>query len=195
MIKLQPKPINKEQMMALKTNDLKDLVGKKIHIDEYSSKMGEDSDVIVTSMKVDYYDPALELSNFLEKGYEWVLDADVSSGEMEDGGYLVFIESLRRPSYPNNIMSMLKDLENITGNSMDEYQFSHRDDKAYQPVTADAIKAQVPLSPRDYPQQEIPMDAEESKMLESMQMAAGLTPKAKAVTDPILKHFVNLSKR
>ena len=185
--------------MSLQHNDLIDLVSSKIHIDEYSSKMGDDKDVVVTSFKVKYYDPALELSNFLEKGYDWVLDADVSSGEMEDGSYLVFIETLRRPSFPNNLIKVIEDLEGVTGIAAEEYVFAYHKERGYHQLTADNIKSMVPLTPREYPQQDVGeesiMQSEDAKMLEAMQMAAGLTPKTKAVTDPALKHFVNLSKR
>ena len=43
---------------------------------------------------------ALELE---EKGYEWVLDADVSSGEMDDGDYLVFVELERTKKLPEQV--------------------------------------------------------------------------------------------
>lgn len=194
--------------MSLQHNDLRDLVGNKIHIDEYSSKMGDDADVIVTSLKVKYYDPAYELSNFIEKGYDWVLDADVSAGEMEDGGYLVFIEALRRPSFPANLEKLLSDLLGPTGNDPALYELAYHKEKGYVPFSQDAVKERVPLNPREYnaihgdtesqseePAEEPVTKTEEDIALESMQMAAGLTPKSKPVTDPVLKHFVNLSKR
>jgi len=183
--------------MSLQFDDLRNLIGKKIHVDEYSSKMGEDKDVITVSFKVKYYDPAIELSNFLEKGYDWVLDADVSSGEMEDGSYLVFIESLRRPSFPDNLINALHDLEGPTGNDPDGYSFAYHKEHGYESLTADALRAKVPLSPRDYAAEHPEQDdvSEGDAMIEHMQMAAGIAPRSKPVTDPVLKHFVNLSKR
>ncbi len=187
--------------MSLQFDDLKNLIGTKIHIDEYSSKMGDDSDVIVASFKVDYYDPALELSNFMEKGYDWILDADVSSGEMEDGSYLVFVEALRRPSFPNNLINMLQDLEGSTGNDPAEYEFAYHKEKGYNPVTVDNLSEKLTLTPREYKAEHGDTDgntndiAIENKMLEAMQIAAGITPKSKPITDPELAHFVNLSKR
>jgi len=82
--------------MSLKQNDLKDLIGFKLHIDEYESKMGKDEDIVTISFKSKYKDPAVDLVNYLEKGYEWVLDADVSVGTVSDGGWVVFIEAARR---------------------------------------------------------------------------------------------------
>lgn len=186
--------------MSLQFDDLRNLIGNKIHIDEYRSKMGDDDDVIVVSFKVKYYDPALELSNFIEKGYDWVLDSDVSAGEMEDGSYLVFIEALRRPSFPDNLIKLLDDLEGTTGNDPDEYELAYYKEKGYVPLTADNIRGKVILDPRKYratngdPDQ-IDAEKEDAKALESIQMAAGLAPKTKPITDPELAHFVNLSKR
>lgn len=193
--------------MSLRYDDLKDLVSNKIHIDEYKSKMGDDADTIVVSFKVRYQDPAWELSNFFEKGYEWVLDADVSSGEMEDGSYLVFLEIERRPSFPPNLMRALKDMEGLTGQKVSEYKFMYRKSTEYKDMSMDNIKSSVPLSPREYrsvygneqDQEETaelaPITAEESKQLRALQSTAGITPKTLPITDPVLKHFVNLSKR
>jgi hypothetical protein len=80
----------------LKTHDLIDLVSHRVHIDEYKSKMGSDSDVVVLSFKVKGKEPGLDLVDFIEKAYPFVLDADVSSGELDDGEYLVFVELERR---------------------------------------------------------------------------------------------------
>lgn len=202
--------------MSLQSNDLRDLVSKKIHIDEYRSKMGDDADVIVFSFKVDYFDPATELTNFIEKGYEWVLDADTSSGEMEDGSYVVFIETLRRPTFPEHLMRLVEDMENITGIKPSEYLFKYHKVEGYQPLDQDLLAQVVPLSPDKYrtlngetdpkhdeeeheKQKKLVEPAEESrilrKTLESLQTAAGIPIKAKPILDPELKAFVNLSRR
>ena len=65
----------------LEEGDLKRLVHDELHIDEYKSKMGDDADVCVISFKVAGKEPAIDLVSFIEKGYDWVLDADGSSGE------------------------------------------------------------------------------------------------------------------
>ena len=109
--------------------------------------MGDDDDVIVFSFKLKYHDPALELSNFLEKGYDWILDADVSSGEMEDGSYIVFVDVLRRPSVPRHLLDFLKDLEGLTHNKCNEYEFSYHKSFDYIPVDRENLEKSVPLSP------------------------------------------------
>lgn len=190
--------------MSLKFDDLVDLVSTEIHIDEYASKMGNDEDVIVISFKVDYKDPAWELSNFIEKGYDWVLDSDLSSGEMEDGSYLVFVEVERRPSFVYNLMRLLKDMQGLTAHKPSDYKFAYRKDKALNDMTVEQIKAVVPMTPRDYKNkygqdtdadETAAMTTEESRQLRSLQSAAGITPKALPIADMELKNFVNLSKR
>ena len=50
--------------------------------------------------------PAKDLENFLEKGYPFVLDADVTSGEQRDGMYKVFVELERNKDVPSPIMEI-----------------------------------------------------------------------------------------
>ncbi len=177
--------------MSLKKLDLQGSIGKKIHFDEYKAKMGEDADIIVISLKSKYKDQAQDLVNFLEKGYDWILDADVSSGELEDGDYLVFVEVLRRPSIPEKVEKFLSDLTNLTGLELSDYEFKYSKETSYTPLTADAISSKVPLDPRRYRKMN---KTEDDIAIENMQMAAGLAPKTEEVTDPELKAFVNLSK-
>ena len=177
--------------MALKKLELKDSIFDKIHIDEYQAKMGDDDDIIVFSFKSKYRDQATDLVNFLEKGYDWILDADVSTGELEDGGYLIFVEVLRRPSFPEKLIKLLQDLENVTGIQDTKYEFQYSKETDYSPVTVETLTAKVPLDPRKYRKRNKTKDDVD---LENMQMQAGLSPKTDEVTDPELKHFVNLSK-
>ena len=54
--------------------------------------MGEDSDIVTLSFAVKGDQPAKDLVNFIETGYDFVLDADKTSGEQNDGKYRVFVE-------------------------------------------------------------------------------------------------------
>ena len=67
--------------MSLKPNDLKNFVSEIFTIDSFKSKMGKDENVAVLAFEVKDREPAKDLTNFIEKGYEFVLDADLSSGE------------------------------------------------------------------------------------------------------------------
>ena len=69
--------------MSLRANDLRDLVKKVFEIDSYKSKIGNDEKIIVLTFTVDREDPAKDMENFIEMGYDFVLDADVSPGETD----------------------------------------------------------------------------------------------------------------
>lgn len=187
--------------MSLRFNELRNLLSNTIHIDEYKSKMGEDRDVIVFSFKIKYYDPAIEFSNFLEKGYEWILDADVSAGEMDDGSYVVFVETLRRPSFPKHLVGLLSDMNGLTGVEEDTYEFSYHKGMDYLPATVENLKSLIPLTPRNYDDvnaaDDLPAEPEEdvSEELNKMRDIAGISRAPKAVVDPDLKEFVNLGRK
>ena len=63
---------------SLKSGDLRDLVSHIFEVDCYKSKMGEDKDVVVLSFTVESRSPAEDLVSFIEKGYQFVLDADLN---------------------------------------------------------------------------------------------------------------------
>jgi hypothetical protein len=77
---------------GLKRNELKDMVSDVFTVDRYTSKMGEDRDILVLAFRVKEKYPAQDLMEFLEKGYTYILDADMSTGEENDGQYQVFVE-------------------------------------------------------------------------------------------------------
>ena len=88
--------------MGLRIGDLKDCVDHIFEIDSFKSKMGDDKDIVTLSFSVNEANAADDLMNFIEKGYEFVLDADVTSGEQSDGTYKGFVE-LERNSYLESI--------------------------------------------------------------------------------------------
>lgn len=158
----------------LKAMDLRDLVSKEIHIDEYKSKVGRDAEIIVMSFKVKGKDPAIDLVDFIEKGYHWVLDADVSSGEMLDGDYLVFVEINRAPSAVEKIMTLVGEAENLTGNSVLDTTFTYgKVNKVYE-MTFDNLSRVMALTAKQYRQQYGKED------IEDLQTAAGIKKKKKA---------------
>ena len=78
--------------MGLRIGDLKDCVDHIFEIDSFKSKMGDDKDIVTLSFSVAEKHAADDLMNFIEKGYEFVLDADATAGEQSDGTYKVFVE-------------------------------------------------------------------------------------------------------
>jgi hypothetical protein len=174
--------------MSLRKNDLRDLVSTKIHVDEFESKMGKDDDILVISFKLPYRDPAADLVNYLEKGYEWVLDADISAGTVEDGGWIVFVEASRRPSMSRKLYDLLDDMRSLTGNKIEEYSYRYKNDRNYQPFTVESFEATVPLSPREYRRRE------KSEELQSMIESAGVKNTGYGKFTPEVAAFANLSR-
>ena len=56
--------------------DLEGRIEDTIHFDEYKPKMGTDENIVVATIKVLGKEPAKDLENFIEKGYDWIIDAE-----------------------------------------------------------------------------------------------------------------------
>jgi hypothetical protein len=163
----------------LEHNDLKRLVHSELHIDEYKSKMGDDADVVVVSFKVSGKEPASDLVSFIEKGYEFVLDADVSSGEKEGGDYLVFVELERGADLPEQIISIMEDLMNLTDQDLSDWRVRYHKSSQDHDLTQESLESIIPLSPEaysaKYDKEEDPeLDHAEQEELDQMKTAAGV---------------------
>jgi len=134
--------------MGLRAGDLKNCVYKVFEIDSYKSKMGDDKNIVTLSFSVNEELPAKDLMNFLEKGYEFVLDADVTSGEQSDGTYKVFVELQRSKTVGTEILEILDGVKKIA--ELDELKFRYY--KNFRSVNADEQSLQefVPTDPENY---------------------------------------------
>lgn len=160
----------------LEYGDLKRLIHNELHIDEYKSKMGDDADVCVLSFKVSGKEPSMDLVNFLEKGYEFILDADVSSGEKEGGDYLVFVELDRTEDLPEQIMRLLGDMKNLTEVDPAEWRFRYRKSDKEHDLSEEALARAIPLTPDAYDKKY----KREQDELDAMKAAAGVEVTTKA---------------
>ena len=134
--------------MGLRQGDLKDLVYHIFEIDAYASKMGEDKNIITLSFTVKDKAPAEDLVRFLEGGYSFILDSDVTAGEQSDGNYRVFVELQREKSANNNIMEILDGVKKLA--DIDSFKFRYyKGFKSYE-TTLDNLNEQVPLDPNSY---------------------------------------------
>ena len=133
---------------SLEIGDLKRLVKSELHIDEYKSKMGEDKDVCVVSFKVSGKEPGNDIVSFLEKGYPFVLDADVTSGEQTDGTYKVFVEIERMKDVPTQIIEMLDGVGKLA--SIDKFKFRYYKSFKSQDAGMEALGETIPLDKADY---------------------------------------------
>ena len=133
---------------GLRPEDLKDLIEDQINIDSYKSKMGEDRDVCVLSFTAKDRFPAVDLMEFIEKGYNFVLDSDVSSGENNNGQYFVFVEIQRTPRLHENISELLYGIKRLTG--IDDWQFNYHKNNRLKEINEKNLKDTIPSTPAQY---------------------------------------------
>jgi hypothetical protein len=134
--------------MGLKAGDLQDLVYKVFEIDSYKSKMGNDADIVVLSFTVNEKEPATDLVDFIEKGYSFVLDADVSSGEQEDGMYRVFVEIERDKHVPEQIIELIDGISKLADRN--DFRFRYYKGFKSEPVSIEALTAAIPIDTESY---------------------------------------------
>jgi hypothetical protein len=133
---------------GLRPKDLKDLVSNVFTIDQYKSKMGEDKDIVVIGFKVNDKFPATDLMEFIEKSYEYILDADMSQGEERDGDYRVFVELERNQKVGFQIKNMLEGIGHLC--DCYDWKFKYYKDNEPREFTVEAINQHVPLTPELY---------------------------------------------
>lgn len=134
--------------MGLRPDDLKDLVYHIFEIDNFKSKMGDDKDIITLSFSVKEHDAANDLMGFLERGYGFVLDADMTPGEQSDGTYKVFVELERKSDAPENIIDLCNGVKKVTGRS--ELKFRYHKNFRSQDLDKDALAEAIPLDADEY---------------------------------------------
>jgi hypothetical protein len=134
--------------MGLTAGDLKNLVYPVFEIDAYKSKMGSDADIVVLSFTVNEEQPAQDLVNFIERGYSFVLDADASSGEQDDGMYRVFVEIERDKNVPEQIIELMDGIGKLSGN--DKFKFRYYKGFKSLPVDINSLSEQIPLDTDSY---------------------------------------------
>jgi hypothetical protein len=164
-----PQPQRRRQLNeGLAYKDMEGMMKPTVHIDEFSSKMGEDADVIVVSFFVRDKQAAKDLMNWFEKGYDFVLDADQSPGEIKPNRYLVYLEMRRRNAAPGQIDEILRDLNTLTEYEPDDWIMVYKKKKhEWSPETFAEL---VPLTPNEY-------RARTEGDLNEMRIAAGLDVK------------------
>ena len=134
---------------GLKAGDLDGIIEKQFSVDQYQSKMGEDTDVCVLSFVCTTQAGAKDLESFAEKGYKNVLDADATPGTMIDGKYRVFVEFSRDEKLAMSIKEFLIDLKKLT--NLESFQYTYH--KGSMPVDAiDENLNAIPYSAETYTQ-------------------------------------------
>lgn len=133
---------------GLRTGDLEDYVSETFTVDRYKSKMGEDADVLVMSFKVREKYPAIDLMEFIEKGYDFILDADMSAGEEQDGQYQVFVEIERTPKLQEQLAELLGGISQLA--RVNEWKFKYQKSNKLISFSPETISEQIPMTPEKY---------------------------------------------
>ena len=134
--------------MGLIAGDLKHLVYDIFEIDSFKSKMGDDKNIVVLSLSARTKESANDLMNFLEKGYPFVLDADVTSGEQADGSYKVFVELERNKDIPDQIVEIVDGVKKLS--DLDEMRFRYYKSFQSSPVDVQTVSETVPIEKAAY---------------------------------------------
>lgn len=169
---------------GLDFHDMQGQVIPLVTVDEYAAKMGKDSDIVTLSFIVKSEAAANDLVDWFERGYDWVLDASVSEGEVEPNRWLVFVEINRRSTVPSRIIELIKDLKTLTTLKLSEWTVQVEDED-YEPD--EQILHQVIIcNPNEYK-----MEKEKEDELNEMREVAGLATKSLYEKDQELKDFIS----
>ena len=150
--------------------DMDGQISDKITVDEYAAKMGKDKDIVTITFKVNSELAANDLVTWFERGYDFVLDASVSDGEIEPGTYLVFVEMERRSRVPERILRLLSDLETLTGFKLKDW-IVEIENETYD-ADESVIRQAMILNPNEYK-----MEKEKDEKLNEYRQIAGLATK------------------
>lgn len=169
---------------GLDYHDMKGQLEPKLSVDEYAAKMGQDSDIVTLSFISKSKLAAKDLVSWLEIGYDYILDASVSDGELEPGKWVVFVEMKRRSNVPEKIVQILSDLTTLT--DMDVKDWTIVVDEQDYDADKDVLKQVIILSPGEYKKEK----GEEE--LNEMREIAGLQNKnIHDIDDEIRKYITN----
>lgn len=159
----QPKIIQE----ALEYRDLAGMIKPTVHIDEFASKMGSDDEIVVVSFYVRDGQAARDLMNWFEKGYDFVLDADRSPGEIRPNRYLVYVELRRRSNVGDHVQTLLDDLQTLCEYEPSDWTMDYQ--RKQMPWSLDTFNKLVPRTPREYREQQ-------DQELNEVRIAAGIAP-------------------
>ena len=134
--------------MTLQAGDLIHLVDNILEIDSYKSKMGDDANIITVSFSVKNKQAADDLNEFIEKGYSFVLDSDVTVGEQSDGMYRVFVEIERNKNASDNIFEIMDGVRKLS--SIDDFKYRYYKNFRSQDLTIENLQNDVPTDPDSY---------------------------------------------
>ena len=134
--------------MTLQAGDLKDMLYDILEIDSFKSKMGSDEEIITLSFSVRENNAAKDLRDFIEKRYNFVLDADMTPGEQSDGTFKVFVEMERDKNAPEQIIELADGVKKLS--DLDNLKYRYYKNWKSTDLTQESLEETIPLKPDDY---------------------------------------------
>jgi hypothetical protein len=185
--------------MGLRIGDLKDCVDHIFEVDSFKSKMGDDKDIVTLSFSVNEQNAADDLMNFIEKGYEFVLDADVTSGEQSDGTYKVFVELERNRHISDSILEIADGIGKLA--DIDKFKVRYYKNFKSKTLDKETLESNIPQDPRTYEQTVNESNLDNYKnffnnsYLESIDMRNDQLRLKKAYAEPLVFEFKDFGER
>jgi len=183
--------------MSLREGDLKNLVDSVFEVDSFASKMGDDKNIVTLSFSVQDKKPAEDLANFLEKGYNFILDADSTAGEQSDGTYKVFVELQRERGIHDNINEIIDGVSKLA--SIDKFKFRYYKDFRSKDATLEEFQANIPEDPDNYGILAVESNLNNFKnffnksYVDSVDMLGDILTIKKAYADPLVFEFIDFN--
>ena len=160
---------------GLDYHDLEGQLEPVVSVDDYAAHMGEDCDIVTLAFIIRSERAGQDLVDWFERGYDWVLDAQVSEGELRPGRYVVFVEMNRRTTVPARIIELLEDMNTLTDIPVKDWTIKI-DDEEY-PAEEDVLRQVIVLSPHEYRKEEDVIDTKTEEGLNEVRKAAGIPVK------------------
>ncbi len=136
--------------MGLRAGDLHDLVKPVFEVDSYRSKMGNDENIVVVSFSVMEEQASKDLVDFIEKGYNFVLDADATPGEIDQGIYKVFVEMERNPKISTQVLELLDGVGKLS--ATENFRFRYHKSFSSSPASLSNLQEMIPGDTNAYEQ-------------------------------------------
>jgi len=178
-----------KEKLLLEGLDYHDMMGQiepKITVDEYAAKMGKDSDIVTITFTVNSKLAGDDLVGWLERGYDYILDASISDGEIEPGKYLVFAEMNRRTTVPERIITILDDLQTLTDLKLTDWIVSVEEEE--HDADSELLKQVIVLSPHEYKKEK-----EKEEELNEYRELSGLNVKKLYEDDEYIKRIKSMA--
>jgi hypothetical protein len=124
---------------GMRSGDLADLVLPLLSVDEFESKLDED-ECVVFGLYVHDKDAAADLNRFLQKSATQILDVDISPAPDQHGYYMVFLELMNNTRLPENMISILAELQALVDIDNDGWEMRVRNHDELVPFTEKNLK-------------------------------------------------------